>query len=574
MNKLRFILAFPLIGEGRTRSDLVRVQDPEHVLDLVPKFWIADDAPLQKLGAVGVVIGHLFANQSDQTIKDFGKGGTQCSQTPFHHLVAHFWGAYFGIHYDAARSMWAVMADPSGLLPVYLQQTRQHAVFASEPALFRLQGLPRPAVEWPRLADFLARPELRERRTCLAGIEEVRPGAMIELGGPDRSETPVWLPDAFLPGNKPVAFEGAVEELRDRTSHVINAWARKLPKTVVAVSGGVDSSLICAALAVNDHHFGCVTMATADRSGDERVYAQQLAAHLGVPLEEHVYDVFAFDPLLSASAGQARPHRRLFSTAFDAMLTEAAHVLDKTTILDGNGGDNLFCFLHSAAPIIDRWRSGAGLRATIDTMIDMCGVTGCDIPTMVRASLRRLNKQVDTRWPTDNSLLLGRWCSTGICEPLTPWLTGDFGRQPGKRDHLALIMRAQNHIHGFGPGPPRFSPLMSQPLVELCLGVPTWLWPRGGRNRALARMAFAQDLPPAILARTSKAGPDSFVRGIFRQHRSAFRELLLDGELATNQILDREAVERAMDVDTSHPGSTICRMLDLAEAENWVRSWS
>ena len=153
------------------------------------------------------------------------------------------------------------------------------------------------------------------------------------------------------------------------------------------------------------------------------------------------------------------------------------------------------------------------------------------------------------------------------------WLDIDVGRHGGKHDHLALIMRAQHHVHGLGVGPERFSPLMSQPLLELCLGIPTWLWARGGRTRALARDAFAADLPPSLLARTSKSGPDSFIRLAFHHHRSALRELLLDGLIDQNGLLDRASVEAAFELDTSLDGSTIYRLLDLAEAENWARSW-
>ncbi|AKM08758.1 hypothetical protein AB433_00020 [Croceicoccus naphthovorans] len=59
---------------------------------------------------------------------------------------------------------------------------------------------------------------------------------------------------------------------------------------------------------------------------------------------------------------------------------------------------------------------------------------------------------------------------------------------------------------------------MSQPLLEFCLGVPTWTWVTGGQNRALARAAFADLLPRSVLDRTSKAGPDSFIRSAFDRH--------------------------------------------------------
>src|SRR5690606_29821877 len=114
----------------------------------------------------------------------------------------------------------------------------------------------------------------------------------------------------------------------------------------------------------------------------------------------------------------------------------------------------------------------------------------------------------------------------------------------------SVIKRSQNYVNGLAAGGlPRFSPLLSQPLVEFCLGVPTWVWCAGGINRAPARTAFAADLPRAILERVSKAGPDSFVRSIFDRHRRTYRDLLLEGLLARHGLIEREAVEAAFNVD-------------------------
>jgi asparagine synthase (glutamine-hydrolysing) len=573
MNKVRFLVAFPLDNANSPGVDLLSCAAPGDILGASPRIWIAGDAPIHSLGTGGRVIGYVFEKDTCRPPKSLVFGDKQSARTAFRQILETLWGAYFAICYDATLKCWAVMPDPSGLLPVYRWQTMTHVLLSSDPALFDLPGLKRPQPDWSRVPAFLARPELRERRTCLEDVAELRPGAMQLPAMSERPEALLWQPGAFLPTGEPVTFERSAQALRERLAGVMDAWANAFSEPLVAVSGGVDSSLICAALGLGGHRFGCVTIATADPSGDERAYARELAAHFDVRLAEHVYDPAIFDPYLSASAGQPRPNRRLFTTAVDEGLIDGADSLGANIVFDGNGGDNLFCYLHSAAPVVDRWRSGAGWRATAETLIDMCHVTGCDIPTMVRASIRRRLSRACVAWPADNNLLCAHVSELDACEPLTPWLTEGIETASGKHDHLALIMKAQNHLHGLGTGPPRFSPLMSQPILELCIALPTWIWTQGGINRALARQAFAPELPQAILARTSKAGPDSFVRRIFDYHRGSLRELLLDGLLAANKVLDRDAVERAFEVDTSRPGATVYRLLDIAEAENWARSW-
>ena len=80
-------------------------------------------------------------------------------------------------------------------------------------------------------------------------------------------------------------------------------------------------------------------------------------------------------------------------------------------------------------------------------------------------------------------------------------------------------------------------------------------------------------MPPSILARTAKAGPDSYIRAVFDRNRQAIRECLMEGHLAREGLLDLEAVEQALVIDAFTGDSTIYRLLDLAEAENWARAW-
>jgi asparagine synthase (glutamine-hydrolysing) len=114
---------------------------------------------------------------------------------------------------------------------------------------------------------------------------------------------------------------------------------------------------------------------------------------------------------------------------------------------------------------------------------------------------------------------------------------------------------------------------MSQPILELCLSLPTWLWCHGGMNRAIARHAFAKELPTSLHRRTSKAGPDSFLRAIFARNRAIFRDLLIGGVLDQAGLLDIPALDRALATGLDRPDPVIYRVLDLVEAENWARSW-
>ena len=343
-------------------------------------------------------------------------------------------------------------------------------------------------------------------------------------------------------------------------------------KVTVATSGGVDSSFICAALAGACVDFDCVTVTTLDRSGDERVYARSIADAFGARCAERLYDPNLLDPRRSSSTGLPRPARRAFLQALDSVLVDGMDELGASVVFDGNGGDNLFCFLHSSAPILDRMLAEGLNRGVFATLFDMCRITDCSLPVMTRALVRRMAQTSGyAPWPVNAALLSARK-GDAHADPLTPWIDGR-SRRTGKQDHVALIMHAQNHVHGLTTGLPRFSPLLSQPLVEFCLGIPTWIWTEGGINRALARAAFKDDLPASTIVRTSKSGPDSFIRRAFAMNRALIGERLLDGTLAQHGLLDRTRISQALQVDEVADEIVIDRLLDLLEAENWCRSW-
>lgn len=572
MRQVEFLLALP------TRAG--PVQEIAHVSDLSaisvrsPAIWCSAQTTVLDGKASGILVGHVFCRSTFQPAgaQEVFEQNSDEPAMRARRLTECFWGAYMFVCREAASGRWAVMPDPSGLLPVYQFKQDDLFLFASDPALFKNCTRGPLRVSYGALSAQLLRPELRQRQTCLEGVEELVPGAILTIGQNPKTN-PLWHAPCFARSGSRFSFGEHAEELRHICTGVVGTWARHLDGAVIATSGGVDSSLICAAAATADIDFGCVSLATIDPSGDERVYARAVAAACGSPFTERIYDPALFDPARAASSGLPRPARRAFLTVLDIALVDAMTELGAEAIFDGNGGDNIFCFLHSAAPLADRFRAEGLGSGFSQTLLDTCRITGCTVPTMLGATLRRLMARTSNIWPADETLLNVGPDSCDL-DPLTAWLPADGERRAGWQDHLLLVMRSQNQIHGATTGLPRFSPLASQPIVEFCLAVPTWHWTRGGRNRALARAAFADVLPPDVLARTSKAGPDSLTRAAFARNKATITERLLEGHLAAAGLVNRAAVEQALRSDPYSSNAPVRRLLDLLEAENWVRSWT
>lgn len=114
-------------------------------------------------------------------------------------------------------------------------------------------------------------------------------------------------------------------------------------------------------------------------------------------------------------------------------------------------------------------------------------------------------------------------------------------------------------------------PLLAQPVVEACLKVPTWMWISGGRNRAVARDAFADLLPRGILDRRSKGSYTGYMAAVYARNKSGMRQFLEEGELCAHGLLDRSALAAFFARELAPRDLSFLRIFDLCTTENWVR---
>jgi asparagine synthase (glutamine-hydrolysing) len=181
------------------------------------------------------------------------------------------------------------------------------------------------------------------------------------------------------------------------------------------------------------------------------------------------------------------------------------------------------------------------------------------------------------RWFRDPSFLTHD--AIGLCEggPEHPWFAVEPASMlPGKRAHVASLVRVQDYLDAVEPSRavPVVAPLVARPVMEACLSVPTWAWCEGGLNRAVARRAFASMLPPMITERRGKGSPDAFDAQVVTVHRTAIREMLLDGMLVQHGLVEPGAIDVALARPGPMRGTTYLRISRLVDVEAWLQSWS
>ncbi|HUF07957.1 MAG TPA: asparagine synthase-related protein [Rhodothermales bacterium] len=116
-------------------------------------------------------------------------------------------------------------------------------------------------------------------------------------------------------------------------------------------------------------------------------------------------------------------------------------------------------------------------------------------------------------------------------------------------------------------------PLISQPIVECCLRIPSYEMALDGVSRGLVRRAFRDALPAKVADRRSKGTTTSYFNQLLLKHLPDARELLLEGRLVQARVLDRPVLEKQLSEHSLIRGGGFRSVLDAVRAEAWLRAW-
>jgi asparagine synthase (glutamine-hydrolysing) len=521
------------------------------------------------------VLGRAYIGNRPLDPAEIGLCSPKASFTSLFRLI---WGDFVMVEFGGDDTV-SIGRAPCGRLPCYLLTNDQDGwCYAASDVrlLFAVSGK-RPQIDAPALAHHLARPQLRTNRTCLAGISELAGGTAWHHRPAGTTVEQHWSPwDRADPGSAFTNADTAAETLRETVLGATRALAAGQHRLVLALSGGLDSSIVAAGLATAHAPVTAINLATADRLGDERPYAQMVADHLDLPLRIAPEDPRQVELWRSDAAHLPRPVAKSFAQSADREQSRLADELDASAFVSGGGGDQVFAYMHSCTPLIDYlaiegWNTGALCLAR-----DIAHMTGIGLPALVAKTFRRAARR-DNRYRWNGDIRgLSAWArSLAAIEPAHAWGYPPKAIPPGKAMHVAWLQFIENYLEGYGreTARPILWPLMTQPVIETCLSIPTWMWCAGGRNRAVARQAFRPDLPPQILDRIGKGSPESVVIALFETQPQAILDALCHGALADLGLVDEEAV-RSLAAGHAVPGaSELNRIMGLLDVEVWVRDW-
>lgn len=478
------------------------------------------------------------------------------------------WGNYLKFSAGAGKPVEISRAPLTGM-PLYWCRARGGLLIFSHLELIRGLDID-VGLDGDFLRHLLAYSNHRTARTGLTGIEELLAGTRLAFSGDVTTVTPTWSP--WPHARKGIYDRDAVPLLGSTIRKCVSAWAERRPQIMLELSGGLDSSIVAAALAAGGHEYAAATIATASPDGDERRYARAVAERCGAALIEYVHDDSELDLAAGPRFLSPRPATYGVLAGIDAALGAATAQMPGASIFTGIGGDNVFAITRSILPVIDALKTHEPLRRPAAALRDCARLCDVTIWHAARAVYRHWRRPPATGWPREDEYC---WRPALPDAPLPHvWDSGDERIPPGKIRHVQSVQRILDFLDrpGRWHGRDVVAPLLSQPVVELCLSIPGWQWVAGGRDRAVAREAFAPRLPHFVVWRRNKGRLETLCATAFIEQRARLRPILLEGHLAREGLLDRARIEAYLARDRLAGDYDYFRLLELADIELWIAS--
>jgi asparagine synthase (glutamine-hydrolysing) len=541
----------------------------------------------------GAVFGRIFNRDIDSTDSalrvefDFNES-LKIVQTGGRRLIERYWGRYVALIQDAATSETWILRDPSGGMPCQMTTYQGvNLVFSDLEDCLGL-GIRHFTVSWDYIRGLLAYSGYHSRDTALKEVSEVQFGERIRFSGDTLHRSLEWNPLTIAQTNPIPDPEVAVAELRRTTRACVHAWASCYSDIVHNLSGGLDSSIVLSCLmdTPSRPNITCLNYFATGPDEDERRYARLMANLVKVELIERQLDVreVKLDYIFNLRRS-ARPWFYIYELEHGRFEGQLAAEREAKGLFSGAGGDGVFFQARADLAVTDYlFDHGVG-RDLLRVTMDAARISRKSIWPLLFNALR--SRAFSPGW---HPLRVGgRPARTLVSRDvqqaarrnpklLHPWFSSRSlrGVPPGVLWHALSVSAAPAYYNSFevGPYPERTLPLVSQPLVELCLRIPTYVLIKNGMDRATARRAFAPDLPPEIVKRRNKGRIDQHVRNLLDANLNFVRDVVLNGRLVKEGLLDRRNLELYLTRDRSPADFQYAEILqEHLCIEAWLARW-
>jgi asparagine synthase (glutamine-hydrolysing) len=278
-------------------------------------------------------LGYTFKSQTDTEVLIHGY-----RQWGIDELVGRLRGMFaFGLWDEDARKLFLVR-DRLGVKPLLYAVNGRRIAFASTARALSAGGFGS-SIDEQAITEYLEFGYVTDERSIYEGVSKIPAATILEWSDGHASTREYWRPPRINASSR-VTFNEAVEETERL---FLSAVEKRLQADVpvgALLSGGVDSSLVCWAVARLGGDITAFTVGTPGDPWDETADAVETARRLGIShrvLELSAEDAPGVDDLASA---YAEPFA--CASALGMLSVSQSVASSATVLLTGDGGDDVF----------------------------------------------------------------------------------------------------------------------------------------------------------------------------------------------------------------------------------------
>jgi asparagine synthase (glutamine-hydrolysing) len=277
-------------------------------------------------------LGYEFKSQTDTEVlihgyKEWGIDG----------LATRIRGMFaFGLWDDSTQKLFLVR-DRLGVKPLVFALLNKQIAFASTVRALRLAGFVS-EIDEQAVADYLEFGFVTEERTIYEGLLKVPAASILEWSEHATKIRQYWQPPA--PSSVTISFNEAVEETERLFLKAVEKRLFADVPIASLLSGGIDSSLVCWAIAKLGADITAYTVGTPLDTSDETADARSTAALLGI--QHRIFDLSAEDNPDVTELVKAYAEPFACASALGMLRVARAVAPQATVLMTGDGGDDVF----------------------------------------------------------------------------------------------------------------------------------------------------------------------------------------------------------------------------------------
>jgi asparagine synthase (glutamine-hydrolysing) len=525
----------------------------------------------------GVILGTLFPSPGTScssrptSIRHLSRGDSaEILRSSGRSLISNFWGYYVAaLHYPEYASAVVLRGPVSPLACFRVEQGTVNVFFSRLDDCIDLKITPL-STNWDSITAQVVGGDYLTNETAIEEIENIECGESIQCNPRGSSRNVYWDPRLFLEERTSAGFDKAARDVRRTTEYSVSALSSAHESILVKLSGGLDSSIVLSSLS-RVHHKPSITAVNyySSGSGDERRFARLMAGTVNCQLIERARNQQLDCRRFLDCNRTVRPVLNFSAPDVETRNISLARELNATAIFDGELGDNVYGSHPGPGTLVECFRQSGLGRGFLNAAMDYAMLTRQSLwQTLVLARREALSVSVDSNFSVSREMRR-EFGTEGIRSALLasteaeerynamgdrflhPWLKRSRHIAPSSLAllfGLITVTSATYHSPFSGPSDPvRVSPLINQPLVEIALRTPAHLHYKSAQDRAVARAAFGDVLPPEVVQRgLGKGGPDLWAKDVVENNSAFLREFLLEGILVRRRLVDRTKLETAL----------------------------